>query len=89
MHPNLKQLSHSSSTLLHGCPRRYELSKLAERKENGSEGDTHLDFGSAVGTGTQELLMSGNINRATFLMFQTWQRAIDGLVFACWGGRNG
>lgn len=78
MHPNLAQLSHSSSVLLHGCPRRYELSKLTPRKEDhGNSGDTHLDFGSAVGNGAQELLVSNNINRAVLKVFTTWGKAID------------
>lgn len=78
MHPNLGQLSHSSSVLLHGCARRYELTKLSDRREsNGNSGDTHLDFGSVVGSGTQELLVSNDIKRAAFAAFMQWQKAID------------
>jgi hypothetical protein len=68
IHPNLKQLSHSSSTTLHGCPRRYELYKLSPN--DPVEGRTiHTVFGHAVGTGTQELLVSGDYNQAVIKAF--------------------
>lgn len=79
MHPNLQQLSHSSDVLLHKCPRKYELSKLSPRDfQNGnSTGDSHLDFGSVVGIGTQELLVTSSINNAAFAVFKNWNKSLD------------
>lgn len=75
IHPNLKQLSHSSDVTLHRCPRKYELYKLLPRVDQ--EGDVHLDYGSIVGLGIQEMLTHGSIEKATWKMFCTWKKLID------------
>lgn len=91
VHPNLKLLSHSSSVLLHKCPRKYELYKLSNRSwkselksinsheelSNVQGSEVHLDFGSVVGIGTQEYLVSGNLDKAIFLMFMAWENYLD------------
>jgi hypothetical protein len=77
IHPNLKQLSHSSSVLLHGCPRRYELSKLSDRGESVNEQDYHLDFGSVVGTATQDFLVTDSVNHAKLTALRHWKTSID------------
>ena len=76
IHPNLKLLSHSSTVLLHTCPRRYELYKLAN-KAHSQEGDEHLSFGTTVGVGVQELLVSSSINRAYMAAMKSWHKLLD------------
>lgn len=91
IHPNLKLLSNSSDTLLEKCARKFELYKLSpdtQRQEAKSissheelmyfnAGDTHLDFGTVTGIGTQEYLVSGNKNAAMMKMFLAWENSID------------
>lgn len=91
IHPNLKQLSHSSDQLLHRCPRQYELYKLSpatatqelrainqhEELYYKDEDNPHLSFGSVVGIGTQHLLCGGSYNSAVMLMLQAWEGHID------------
>jgi hypothetical protein len=81
IHPNLKLLSHSSSLLLHRCPRDYELYKLSPRKLDQQQGDledtVHLDFGDVVGQGVQEYLVSGSLNNAIMTVLKAWPNAID------------
>jgi len=50
----LKQLSYSSSNLLHACPRKYQLYKLrAGRTEDSTIESITFAYGHAVGLGTQ------------------------------------
>jgi len=50
----LKQLSYSSDTLLHRCPRKYQLYKLgAGRQKEGTSESITLSYGHIVGYGTQ------------------------------------
>jgi hypothetical protein len=77
IHPNLKQLSHSGEVLLHLCPRKFELEKLMERRE---ERDVHLDFGKLVGYGIQEyFLTGGDLNKVYWKMFSYWKGQLDDL----------
>lgn len=76
-HPNLKQLSNSSKILLHKCPRKYELYKLTNPLPADEIDDRHTKFGSAVGLGTQELMVSGDINAAYLTVFRNWRGYID------------
>lgn len=78
IHPNLKQLSHSSDVTLHRCPRKYELYKLTPsvRSADG-EGDEHLDFGSIVGIGVQDILINNSLNQAYMTMFKNWKNVLD------------
>lgn len=76
IHPNLKMMSHSSDDLWAKCNRKYELYKLMPGIKRAS--DEHLDFGSIVGLGTQELFCNGgDRNKAIFLMFTSWRQMID------------
>ena len=59
VHPNLKKLSESSRRLFHSCPRRYQLYRLFQGIRQ-DDGDEHLSFGSAVGAGSQSLLVDSD-----------------------------
>lgn len=69
IHPNLKLLSHSSSVLLHKCPRKYELYKLLG-KDNEQSIDTA--FGTAVGNGIQEYMHSRSRELSYFEAYKGW-----------------
>lgn len=78
IHPNLKLLSHSSETLLHKCPRKYELYKLGGKIDGEDSNDEHLSFGKIVGDGVQNLLVTGgDMNKAMFQAFMQWDKIID------------
>ena len=78
IHPNLKLLSESSQRLLHTCPRRYQLYKLFQGVKQQEEGDEHLNFGSAVGAGSQALLIdSEDMDAALFAAFLAFDGDID------------
>lgn len=77
IHPNLKQLSHSSNVTLHKCPRKYELYKLLPVRDADGEGDEHLDFGSIVGVGVQDILINKSLNSAYYCMFRNWKNILD------------
>lgn len=78
MDHRLLNLSYSSNKLLHECPRRFQLYKL-----NGQEIDRDGEvvrkqnvtfaFGTVVGEGAQEILRSGDTNKAIWKMFQMWE----------------
>lgn len=74
LHPNLKQLSHSSDVTLHRCPRRFELDKLSARN---NDQDVHTRYGDIVGRGVQNYLISRNIQKTIFQMFMDWTGDID------------
>lgn len=78
IHPNLKQLSHSSDTVLHACGRKYELYKLLPYVPGLiEEDDRHTAFGSTVGVGIAELLTSKSRNKATLAALLTWKKLLD------------
>lgn len=81
IHPNLKQLSHSSLSTLHGCPRKYQLYKLAPQSgvetNSGGDGDIHLDYGKVAGAAVQDYLVYGDINKAYMIAFMGWKKMID------------
>lgn len=81
IHPNLKQLSHSSANTLHVCPRKYELYKLAPVQgvevNPGGDGDVHLDYGKVTGAAIQEYFVTEDINKAYMVAFMQWQKMID------------
>ena len=74
IHPNLKQLSNSSSVTLHRCERRYELDKLMPQVQDP---DHHLRFGSVVGIGVQELLTTLSLDKALWSVFLAWDAALE------------
>lgn len=79
IHPNLKQMSHSSGTTLHGCPRKLELYKLAPQRgvESDTSGDIHLDFGKVLGAAVQDYLVYGDVNKAYMVAFMQWPKMLD------------
>lgn len=77
-HPNLKLLSNSSTDLLHNCARKYQLYKLTDQQGFEETVETvHTDFGSIVGIGCQEYLVSRDYNKAVMLMLCSWKNMLD------------
>ena len=83
MHPNFGLLSHSSSNLLHACPRKFELYKrglmlqtmLSSAERNiDARPDPHTNFGGCVGNGVQNYLLTNDLVKAQFEMFKTFQQ---------------
>lgn len=74
----LRTISYSSLLTLHSCPRKFELNRLVPRVGNEDEDEAgHLDFGSIVGIGVQELIVTGDMNRAIFQMFLSWKDNLE------------
>lgn len=67
IHPNCCLLSNSSCILLHKCPRKFQLYKLLKRVDQDIS-NVDLDFGSWVGIGIQEYLVTGDEDAAAFKM---------------------
>lgn len=93
VHPNLKLLSHSSTSLLHACPRKFELYRMGQ-KPNVAEmwteldgedavpavhmqGNVHFDFGTLVGDAIQHYLIYNNLDDTLFYMYTHWGRPIE------------
>ena len=79
-HYNLRTMSYSSLLTLHGCPRKYELNRLLPRGidvENDEDSAGHLDFGTVVGNGIQELLVTRSMDRAMFRAFLDWKDNLE------------
>lgn len=78
VHPNVSKMSHSSSNLLHSCPRKFYLYKMMKnRYVRGvleSEDSEDLKFGSAVGEGVQSAMAGTN---AYWDIFRSWKGGID------------
>lgn len=79
IHYMLRTVSYSGLLTLHSCPRKFELNRLTAGVKLGVDDDEegHLDFGSVVGIGIQELLVSKDMNRALFTAFISWKDNID------------
>lgn len=71
MHPNLKNLSHSSQELLHRCPTEYRLYKIGNLAEREETIDTN--FGATVGAGVAALFMGDTREQIIWKMFRTWK----------------
>lgn len=72
--PRLKQLSHSSRTTLHKCPRKYQLYRL-NSKEGGEEDINQsitFAYGSAVGVGLQSTLENKTEDQILMDVFLAW-----------------
>jgi hypothetical protein len=69
--PRILQLSYSYRTLLHGCPRKYQLTKIATRYRERSSSVTFA-FGHAVGMGIQSSLEGKSWNNIVLDMFLAW-----------------
>lgn len=65
VHYNIRTLSYSGLLTFHACPRRFELNRLIPQPGNTDDDEAgHLDFGTVVGNGIQELLVSKDIDKA-------------------------
>lgn len=71
MHPNLKNLSHSSRDTLHRCPTEYRLYKIGGFAQREDTIDTN--FGQAVGVGVGSLLIGETREQAIWKMFLAWK----------------
>lgn len=80
IHFNIRNLSYSGLLTLHSCPRKFELNRLLP-KPNDPDYDEdaagHLDFGTVVGNGIQELLIHGDMNKAIFKAFLDWKDNLE------------
>lgn len=81
VHPNLKYLSHSTESVWASCFRKAQISKLRpgfgttpdiEDDDELPEGQHHLDFGTVVGIGIAEYLISKDVKHAYWKMFNSW-----------------
>jgi hypothetical protein len=82
MDDRLKRLSHSSLSLLHSCPRKYELTKLSDPEALEDLEDLDIkqkltfDFGAMVGDGCQKVLAGVDLETITFLAFSKWSTGL-------------
>jgi len=75
--PRLKLLSHSSRTLLHTCPRKYQLYRLSSKEistESIKEEESRVTFayGKAVGMGVQSTLENKSETQILLDTFLEW-----------------
>jgi hypothetical protein len=75
--PRLKLLSHSSRTLLHKCPRKYQLYRMSANKislaeEKEVEQGVTFAYGSAVGVGVQSALEKKSEDQVIMDTFLEW-----------------
>jgi hypothetical protein len=80
IHYNLRTLSYSGLLTLHSCPRKFELNRYLPAPndpEYDEDAAGHLDFGTVVGNGVQELLITNDINKAMFRAFLDWKDNLD------------
>lgn len=80
IHYNLRTLSYSGLLTLHGCPRKFELNRLLPAPydpEYDDDANGHLDFGTIVGNGIQEYLITKDMNKAIFKAFISWKDNLD------------
>lgn len=79
IHPNLKLMSPSSDELTRKCPRLFQLYRLTGMigPQLVPEEDEHQSFGTIVGLGAQEILISNSVSAAYMKMFITWKKDLD------------
>lgn len=80
--PRLKLLSHSSRTLLHKCPRKYQLYRLSSVEEAGDytkavSQSVTFAYGTAVGVGIQSVLEKKPTNQIYMDTFLAWDCDLD------------
>lgn len=73
IHSNLKLLSHSATTILHQCPRKFQLHRLMFPFEEPGQTSVDLRFGTAVGNGIQKLFVTRDMNAAVMTAFMSWE----------------
>lgn len=70
----LTQLSHSSRCLLHSCPRKYQLRKIASRPyEDDPSTSCTLNYGTIFGLGIQCVMERQSEQQVILAMFLAWQ----------------
>jgi hypothetical protein len=72
----LKQLSYSSMTTLHSCPRRFQLYKLNSKESDAEEdlpSSITFAFGHLVGTGIQLIMEGKPWSEVLFNSFVNWK----------------
>lgn len=75
--PRLKLLSHSSRTLLHKCPRKFQLYRLSSQavsleEEKEMEQGVTFAYGKAVGVGVQSILEGKSEEQVAIDTFLEW-----------------
>ena len=75
--PRLKLISHSSRTLLHTCPRKYQLYRMSSeviplRDEKEREQSVTFAYGKAVGVGVQSVLEGKSEDQCILDTFLEW-----------------
>lgn len=74
MDTRLKQLSYSSNLLLHSCPRKFQLYKLASSKPAVDEkSQITFSLGHVVGAGLQDVLQNKSLDTIYWNAFLTWE----------------
>lgn len=72
------QLSYSSRSILHECPRKFQLYRLnADAEQADRTTEITFAFGHVVGSATQELIISKNLERTVFNMFLNWKPDLE------------
>jgi hypothetical protein len=80
IHYNLRTLSYSGLMTLHNCPRKFELNRLLPQTvdvEVDEDAGGHLDFGTVVGNGIAELLVTKSLDKAMFRAFLDWKDNLE------------
>ena len=67
-HAAIRRLSYSSLLELHKCPRKFFLNRHVRQEEKS----IHLSFGSAFGSGIQEVMKGSSLEMAWFKAFLAW-----------------
>lgn len=69
----IRNLSYSSSLLLHTCPRKYQLTKVSETvRETTTDQSITFGFGHAVGYGVQASIQGKSLQEIFLTMFFAW-----------------
>jgi len=70
--PRYTRTSYSSSSLLHKCPRKYQLKCLNTSKTEDKATNVTFAFGSALGVGIAEYFLHRDKTKAIFAAFLEW-----------------
>jgi len=75
------RFSHSAFELFHSCERKYDLLKnrhigsTLDSEPDSNRNNVHLDFGTALGAGIQELLLHDNLDQAIWVAMRNYYYA--------------
>ena len=74
----IRQLSYSSLTTLHSCPRKFQLYKLrANRTAESKDGQITFSFGHLAGHAIQQSLVGKSEAQVIWELFLMWPHALD------------